>query len=224
MNWPRPAHAPDPGRPPGAAYPRVPTLVLDGDLDQRTSLIGARRVAAQFPHATLVPVPNTGHVTALVDWAGCMAGIVRRFVATHQATGTACAAQTPPLHLVAAFPQASRSAPSATPAAGDASWQPDRRMAWCAAQAVADAIARYPLLPGARGAGLRGGSFRVVRGAYLTNRPVTLRLRRVRFCGDVAVSGRSCGSARAAACARRSPTARRTCAWRGRSRRSTRRA
>ncbi len=71
----------------------LPTLVLDGDLDQRTSLIGARRVASQFPHSTLVPVPNTGHVTALVDWPGCMAGIVRRFVATRRATDTACAAR-----------------------------------------------------------------------------------------------------------------------------------
>ena len=129
-------------------------------------------------------------MTALVDWPGCMAGIVRRFVATHRATGTACAARTPPLHLVAAFPQTSRSAPSATPAAGDASWLPDRRRAWCAAQAVADAIARYPLLPGTRGAGLRGGSFTVLRGTYLTSHPVTLRLRRARFCRDVAVSGK----------------------------------
>jgi pimeloyl-ACP methyl ester carboxylesterase len=190
VNWPRPAHAGDPGRPPGTAYPSLPTLVLDGDLDQRTSLIGARRVASQFPDSTLVVVPNTGHVTALVDWPGCMAGIVRRFVATHRATGTGCAARTPPLHLVAAFPRTSRTAPAASPAAGDASRLPDRRLAWCAAQAVADAIARYPLLPGTRGAGLRGGRFRVLHGTYLTSHPVTLRLRRVRFCNDVAVSGK----------------------------------
>jgi hypothetical protein len=63
-----------------------------------------------------------------------------------------------------------------------------RRAAWCAAQAVADAIARYPLLPGTIGVGLRGGHFRA-RGAYLSSRPVTLRLRSVRFCADVAVSG-----------------------------------
>ena len=191
VNWPRPAHAPDPGRPPGAAYPSVPTLILDGDLDQRTSLIGARHVAAQFPHSTLVPVPNTGHVTALVDWMGCMEGIVRRFVATRRVSGTACAAQTPPLHLVAAFPRTSADAPTAADAAaGDESSRADRLHAWCAAQAVSDAIARYPLTPGTEGVGLRGGHFTVLQGLYLTSKPVTLRLRGVRFCRDVAVSGR----------------------------------
>jgi pimeloyl-ACP methyl ester carboxylesterase len=190
VNWPKPAHAPDPGRPPGAAYPSVPTLILDGDLDQRTSLIGARHVASQFPHSTLVPVPNTGHVTALVDWVGCMAGIVRRFVATRQASGTACAARTPPLHLVTRFPRTSAKAPEASAMSGDQSGTADRRAAWCAAQAVSDAIARYPLIPADKGVGLRGGHFTVLHGLYLTSHPVTLRLRGVRFCRDIAVSGR----------------------------------
>ena len=48
---------------------------------------------------------------------------------------------------------------------------------------------RYPLIPGTRGVGLRGGRFRVLRGLYFTSHPVTLRLRGVRFCKDVAVSG-----------------------------------
>ena len=189
VRWPRATHAPDPARPPGAAYPSIPTLVLDGDLDQRTSLIGARRVASQFPHSTLVPVPNQGHVTALVDWYGCAAGIVRRFIATRRASGTACARENPALHLVAAFPRTSRTAPEATPASGDASFAAHRRAAWCAAQAVADAVARYPPLPGTAGVGLRGGHFSVRHGAYLDHGPVTLRLRGVRFCADVAVSG-----------------------------------
>ena len=64
-----------------------------------------------------------------------------------------------------------------------------RRAAWCAAQAVADAVARYPPLPGTAGVGLRGGHFSVRHGAYLDHGPVTLRLRGVRFCADVAVSG-----------------------------------
>ena len=148
-------------------------------------------MAAQFPNSTLVPVPNTGHVTALVDWMGCMEGIVRRFVATRRVSGTECAARTPSLHLVTAFPRTSADAPEAADAApGDESWRVDRLHAWCAAQAVSDAIARYPLTPGTKGVGLRGGHFTVLRGAYLTSRPVTLRLRGVRFCKDVAVSGK----------------------------------
>jgi pimeloyl-ACP methyl ester carboxylesterase len=188
VRWPQATHAPDPPRPPGAAYPAVPTLVLDGDLDQRTSLIGARRVAAQFPRSTLVPVPNAGHVTALVDWTGCMEGIVRRFVATTRVTGAACAARNPALHLVAAFPRTSAAAPAATPASGDGSLPAERRAAWCAAQAVSDAVARYNLIPATRGVGLRGGHF-TVRGLYLESRPVSFRLSGVRFCSDVAVSG-----------------------------------
>jgi pimeloyl-ACP methyl ester carboxylesterase len=188
VRWPRATHAPDPPRPPGAAYPSIPTLVLNGDLDQRTSLIGARRVASRFPDSTLVVVPNQGHVTALVDWLGCAAGIVRRFIATTRVSGSECAAENPPLHLVETFPRTSRTAPEAASARGDESFPVHRRAAWCAAQAVADAIARYPLLPGTIGVGLRGGHFRA-RGAYLSSRPVTLRLRSVRFCADVAVSG-----------------------------------
>jgi pimeloyl-ACP methyl ester carboxylesterase len=189
IRWPRATHAPDPARPAGAAYPAIPTLVLDGDLDQRTSLIGARSVAARFPRATLVPVANQGHVTALVDWYGCAAGIVRRFIATRRASGVACAAANPALHLVAAFPRTSRTAPEAAPASGDASLAVQRRAAWCAAQAVADAVARYPLLPATAGVGLRGGHVNVRSGLYLDHGPVTLRLRGVRFCADVAVSG-----------------------------------
>ncbi len=188
VRWPQATHAPDPPRPPGAVYPHVPTLVLDGDLDQRTSLIGARRVAAQFPDSTLVPVPNAGHVTALVDWTGCMAGIVRRFVATTRVSGAACAARNPALHLVEAFPRSSESAPEATPARGDATQPAERRAAWCAAQAVSDAITRYNLIPGSRGVGLRGGHF-TVRGLYLESHPVHVRLSGARFCADVPVSG-----------------------------------
>ncbi len=188
VRWPRGTHAPDPPRPPGTAYPSVPTLVMDGDLDQRTSLIASRRVASQFPDSTLVVVPNQGHVTALVDWMGCAAGIVRRFIATARVSGSECAADNPPLHLVEAFPRTSRTAPEAVSEIGDESFEQHRRAAWCAAQGVADAIARYPLIPDATGAGLRGGRFSA-RGEYLSSRPMTLRLRGVRFCADVAVSG-----------------------------------
>ena len=117
-----------------------------------------------------------------------MAGIVRRFIASGRASGIGCAARTPPLQLVAVFPRTSAAAPAATVASGDRSRARERRTAWCAAEAVSDVVARYPLIPATRGAGLRGGSF-TARGLYLASRPVTFRLRGVRFCRDVAVSG-----------------------------------
>jgi hypothetical protein len=126
---------------------------------------------------------------------------VRRFVATKRVSGSECAADNPPLHLVETFPRTSRTAPEAVPDAGDETFAVHRRVAWCAVQAVADAVARYPLIPGTTGVGLRGGHF-TARGAYLSNRPLALRLRGVRFCADVPVSGtvlwhRSSGAVRA---------------------------
>ena len=49
---------------------------------------------------------------------------------------------------------------------------------------------------GARGHGLRGGSF-AASGAYYSHAPVTLRMRGTRFVSDVAVSGRAVWDRRA---------------------------
>jgi pimeloyl-ACP methyl ester carboxylesterase len=67
LRWPSPAR-PDPPDPPGAVYPDVPTLVLNGDLDTITASSGAREVARRFPGSTFVEVVNSVHVTALADW------------------------------------------------------------------------------------------------------------------------------------------------------------
>ena len=64
LNWP-PAAFPDPPVSPSAPYPHVPTLILNGDLDNITPLADARVVASRFPDSTLVVMQNSGHVTAL---------------------------------------------------------------------------------------------------------------------------------------------------------------
>jgi hypothetical protein len=51
-----------------------------------------------------------------------------------------------------------------------------------------DALARWVLMYGARGHGLRGGGF-VASGDYYSFEPVGLRLRRARFVSDLGVSG-----------------------------------
>ena len=66
LRWPSPAAGQRP-EPEGVVYPRVPTLVLNGDLDTITSSAGARDVAALFPAARFVEVRNSVHVTALGD-------------------------------------------------------------------------------------------------------------------------------------------------------------
>jgi hypothetical protein len=80
--------------------------------------------------------------------------------------------------------------------AGDRSTELARRVAWSAAWAVGDAFARWNLMYGSRGHGLRGGSFRAA-GPYYSRAPVTLRMRRTRFVADVAVSGRAVWDRRA---------------------------
>jgi pimeloyl-ACP methyl ester carboxylesterase len=189
IRWPQPA-LPDPPVPPGAVYPSVPVLVLDGDLDVITPTGDSIRAASLFPGATLVPVANVGHVTALADFDGCTSGIVRRFLRTLTPGDTSCASRTQEIHVVPEFPRRAAGAPAAEPAAGgDRSNALDRRVAWGAAWAVGDALARWNLMYGARGHGLRGGSF-VASGAYHSHAPVTLRMRGTRFVSDVAVSGR----------------------------------
>ena len=136
LRWPAPAVA-DPPAPPGAAYPTVPVLVLNGDLDVITPMSDAARAAALFPNATLVPVGNAVHVTALADFDDCAARIVRDFLRSHVVGDTSCASELAELHVVPAFPRTTAAAPAATRAAGDASNAGDRRAGWTAAHTVA---------------------------------------------------------------------------------------
>jgi pimeloyl-ACP methyl ester carboxylesterase len=68
LRWPNapaaPALAPGP-------LPDVPTLILSGRDDLRTPLEGARTLAAQIPHARLVPVAHVGHAVLFNDLSGC---------------------------------------------------------------------------------------------------------------------------------------------------------
>ena len=63
--WPVCGHWPSPAKPPPAEppLPDVPFLLLSGELDLRTPLEGARRLAAQLPDARLVREPGWGHDT-----------------------------------------------------------------------------------------------------------------------------------------------------------------
>jgi hypothetical protein len=83
--------------------PSMPVLVLNGELDQTTPVADAHHVATAFPGATLVEVPNTGHVSALYDYQHCASHIVRRFLRTLAAGSTACAAAMPTA-IAAAIP------------------------------------------------------------------------------------------------------------------------
>jgi pimeloyl-ACP methyl ester carboxylesterase len=188
VGWPRPRY-PDPPVPAGATYPDVPVLVLDGDLDLITPLGDSRLAAALFPNSTLLTVRNVGHVTALADFDGCAVGIVRRFLRTLSPGDVSCTSGASEVHVVPEFPRRLAGAPAAAGAGrGDRSGALDRRAAWAAAWTAGDALARWWLMSGSKGHGLRGGRFAAV-GAYLAYHPLRLRLHRARFVGDLAVSG-----------------------------------
>jgi hypothetical protein len=183
LNWPAPAR-PDPPVPPGTPYPAVPTLVLNGDLDNITTSPQAREVASRFPRSTFVETANTIHISALGDRDDCAQPMVRRFVRALSAGDTSCARRIAEVRTVDAFPRRAASAEPARPRAGDRSRVGARRAAAVAAATVADAIQRWQLNSGGADRGLRGG-----RWSYTGERIVRFRFRRARFARDVPVSG-----------------------------------
>ncbi|MBV8735408.1 MAG: alpha/beta fold hydrolase [Solirubrobacterales bacterium] len=189
LRWPR-TTVPDPPFPPSVSFPRIPVLVLDGLLDQATPLGDASRVAAAWPDATFVPVANSNHITAQVDFLHCVSVITRRYLATGRAGDTSCAGRVPAQYVVPRFPTSVQHAPEAVPAGpADHSTRLGRQTAWVATETVGDALERwYNLLAGGPGYGLYGGSFGV-SGGYYAYGPLVLRFHSTRFVPDLAVSG-----------------------------------
>jgi pimeloyl-ACP methyl ester carboxylesterase len=70
-------------------YPSVPTLVLDGDLDNRAPHAETMAVAAQYPNSTSVTVTEAGHET--VNWSQCATGFVSEFIENLKLADTSCA-------------------------------------------------------------------------------------------------------------------------------------
>jgi pimeloyl-ACP methyl ester carboxylesterase len=60
--------------------PDVPALLLEGQMDLRTPLEGAQRVAAQLPHSRLLTIPATGHSTLGSDTSSCTLDAITRFL------------------------------------------------------------------------------------------------------------------------------------------------
>ena len=183
LRWPGPTR-PEPPVDPQAPYPAVPTLVVNGDLDNITTTDQARVVASRFPSSTYVEMRNTIHVSALGDRDGCAAPIVRRFIRTLSAGGTSCAGGIAEVRTVDRFPRRSAGATPADPRPGDRSTVADRRVAAVAAATVADAIQRWLLNYDGTSRGLRGG-----RWTWSGDRLTRFRFRGARFTRDVPVYG-----------------------------------
>ena len=63
--------------PPAGSLPDVPVLMLSGQMDLRTPVETARSAAADWPHAQVLTIPDTGHSVLTADYSGC----------THEAAG-----------------------------------------------------------------------------------------------------------------------------------------
>ena len=120
LRWPSPARA-DPPDPPGATYPSVPTLVLNGDLDTITTSAQAQEVASRFPASTFVEIENSFHVTALYDSDGCASRLYTRFIKNLALADTSCAQEIAEVRVVPSFPASLADVTPADPAPGDAS-------------------------------------------------------------------------------------------------------
>jgi pimeloyl-ACP methyl ester carboxylesterase len=81
--WPKPSPLYEPPAPVGARAPRMPTLVISGELDNVTSPVEAASVADHFADARLRIARNGGHVPSLYGGRYKARDWVRRFVDRH---------------------------------------------------------------------------------------------------------------------------------------------
>ena len=170
LRWPESAVAPTPG--PGP-LPDVPTLLVEGEDDLRTSIEAARSVGAQLRQARLLVVTGVGHSPLSVDVTGCAARVFSRFLG-NRPTRPRCRGRrprptAPPPRSLAGTPPA-RGVPGRRGRAAGA-------VALTLADVADDAASIIP------GGGLRGGRYRVTGSG-------ALRLSSVSYVHGVRISGR----------------------------------
>jgi pimeloyl-ACP methyl ester carboxylesterase len=92
LGWP--AH---PSTTPGttAPMPKVPALIISGDLDAVSPPSAGRSVAARIPGAQFLEVSNVGHVPETQDRTGCVSEAIWRFFRSRLVVNQACAEHLP---------------------------------------------------------------------------------------------------------------------------------
>lgn len=183
LKWPSPA-AGQPPEPAGARYPKVPTLVLNGDLDTITASSGAKVVADKFPRSWFVEVSNSIHVTALGDRDSCASLIYIRFVRDLRPGDTSCTSKVPEIRLVPRFARSVDEVDAGQSEAGNQATGAHRKIAVAAAQTVADVISRWWINYDGDSRGLNGGTW-----SYETDVDTVFTLDRVSLVPGITVSG-----------------------------------
>ncbi|MEU4538476.1 alpha/beta hydrolase [Streptosporangium sp. NPDC023825] len=183
VDWPTPRTSPP--VPPGAGYPRVPVLTLGGDFDSTTPAEAAA-VTRRFPDSTFARVRFAGHnLTTGAQVNECVRGAARAFLADPAAFDDTPRCDDANYRALGSFPRTVAQVP---PARGTGLDAKERRILAAAFATATDATAgRNPLrspfwLPATR-EGLRGGRL------TFDDKAGTVRLRDVRFVGDLTVNG-----------------------------------
>jgi hypothetical protein len=169
-----------------ASFPRIPVLVLSGELDNMTTVADGAASAAQFPRARQVVLVNSFHVNALPHARSpCGAELVRRFIAALDPGDIGCASAVPPVRLAPPFARHWVEVEPARAVAGNAADTAALRKAAAALDAAGDLFGRVAANASGHGVGLRGGRFEVRDTP--TGRHVDLIA--VRWTEDLEVSG-----------------------------------
>jgi pimeloyl-ACP methyl ester carboxylesterase len=188
VEWPvaDAAHPPTQVVPPQAPYPDVPALILSGELDDMTTVTDGTAVAREFKRGRQIVVANSFHVNAVPRARSvCGAQLVRRFV-LHLDPGTAaCAADVPPVRVLAGFAREARQLSPAHALPGNQVDPDGLRVAAAVVLTLGDAALRSAEGVAARVHGLRGGSLRAV----IHGRNLHVSLYDLQWTEDVGVSG-----------------------------------
>ena len=173
LGWPATAPAP----PPPSGVSAVPTLILGGEDDLRTSYEEDEQVALGYSDVRLLEIPDTGHSTFTTDLSGCAHRAALEFISTGTAPASCPASRIP--QAIPLPPSSLREVPPAR--------SPSRvagRVAAAAALTLEDILGQ----PSFEGGGLLGGSWNL----ELLRRG--LALHRVVDVKGVSVSGRVTGN------------------------------
>jgi pimeloyl-ACP methyl ester carboxylesterase len=182
--WPEASPAPA-YPPPAGSLPDVPVLMLDGQMDLRTPIEGARRAASRWPHAQVLTIPNTGHSVLTADYSRCTHNAAVRFL-----RGQTVAARCPhSAQFFFALPPAPRSlnelraAPGVRGRRGQAISAAELTLFDVTVEFLSTALSGNSL--DLHGGGLRGGRWSL----NLNKRDPVLRLHGVEYLPGVRVSG-----------------------------------
>ena len=183
--WEQPT-APSPIVPEDGLFPSVPTLVLDGDLDNLVPFEQTNQTAALYPNSNTVIVAGAGHETT--GWFQCARNLATQFIETLQLGDTSCA-NTPEVvwAAVGRFPLLVKDArPADVDAKGNNEIGVEERKTVSVSVATAIDALKRGIASGGTGVGLRGGTFNLV---FDNTGNVTVTLTNCAFASDVIVNG-----------------------------------